>query len=162
MHTAVNDYSVNYACNDFYLLATRVYDILPKICNRNDETAIVGYLLQDGQCDPNSVTRRGHTPLDMTNDSELIRLLLNHGAKPNSCFPTHLRDSPADAAIKMFVLGNPGVGKSTLVKAVNTKGSGFSRIKQRFTKVTDVEEKTAGIIPYDIHSEALGRVTMFD
>ena len=98
----------------------------------------------------------------MTNDSELIRLLLNHGAKPNSYFPTRLRDSPADAAIKMFVLGNPGVGKSTLVKAVSTKGSGFSRIKQRFTKVTDVEEMTAGIIPYDIHSEALGRVTMFD
>ena len=119
-------------------------------------------MLQDGQCDPNSVTRDGRTPLDMTNDSKLIRLLLNHGAKPNSCFPTRLRDSPADAAIKMFVLGNPGVGKSTLVKAVSTKGSGFSRIKQRFTKVTDVEEKTAGIIPYDIHSEALGRVTMFD
>ena len=98
----------------------------------------------------------------MTNDSLLIRLLLNHGAKPNSYFPTPLRDSPADAAIKMFVLGNPGVGKSTLVKAVSTKGSGFSRIKQRFTKVTDVEEMTAGIIPYDIHSEALGRVTMFD
>ena len=137
-------------------------DNLPKICNRKKDTAIVSYLLQDGQCDPNSVTRDGRTPLDMTNDSKLIRLLLNHGAKPNSCFPTRLRDNPADAAIKMFVLGNPGVGKSTLVKAMSTKDSGFSRIKQRFTKVTDVEEKTAGIIPYDIHSEVLGRVTMFD
>ena len=137
-------------------------EYIPKICYRCGKTAIVSCLLQDGQCDPNSVTSDSCTPLDMTNDSELIRLLLNHGAKPNSCFPTRLRDSPADAAIKMFVLGNSGVGKSTLVKAMITKGSGFLRIKQRFTKVTDVEEKTAGIIPYDIHSEALGRVTMFD
>ena len=65
-------------------------------------------------------------------------------------------------AIKMFVLGNPGAGKSTFVKALSTEGQGFSRIKHQFTKVRDVDEKTAGIIPHDIHSKALGRLTLYD
>ena len=65
-------------------------------------------------------------------------------------------------AIKMFVLGNPGAGKSTFVKALSTEGHVFSRIKHQFTKVRDVDEKTAGIIPYDIHSKALGRLSLYD
>ena len=62
----------------------------------------------------------------------------------------------------MFVLGNPGAGKSTFVKALSTEGQGFSRIKHQFTKVRGVDEKTAGIIPHDIHSKALGRLTLYD
>ena len=65
-------------------------------------------------------------------------------------------------AVKMFVLGNPGAGKSTFVKALSTEGHIFSRIKHQFTKVRDVDEKTAGIIPHDIHSKALGRLTLYD
>ena len=65
-------------------------------------------------------------------------------------------------AIKMFVLGNPEAGKSTLVKSLQTEGAMFSRIKHRFTKVTDVDERTASIIPYDVKSKALGRVTLYD
>ena len=98
----------------------------------------------------------------MTNKPELIRLLLSSGAKPISCFPSHLRDNPTDMAIKMFILGNPGAGKSTFVKALSTEGHIFSRIKHQFTKVRDVDEKTAGIIPHDIHSKALGRLTLYD
>ena len=99
----------------------------------------------------------------MTNKPELIRLLFSSGAKPTSYFPSHLRDNPTDMAIKMFVLGNPGAGKSTFVKALSTEGHSFrSRIKHQFTKVRDVDEKTAGIIPHDICSEALGRLSLYD
>ena len=98
----------------------------------------------------------------MSTNPELIRLLLSSGAKPTSCFPSNLRDNPNDMAIKMFVLGNPGAGKSTFVKALSTEGQGFSRIMHQFTKVRDVDEKTAGIIPHDIHSKALGRLTLYD
>ena len=118
-------------------------------------------LLRDGQCDPNCSTRSGRTPLDMTNDAEDIRLLLNHGAKPTSCFPQSLQESP-DAAVNMFVLGDPGAGKSTLVKAVSNEGNALARVKNRFSKVTDVDEKTAGIIPHEIHNESLGRVNLYD
>ena len=98
----------------------------------------------------------------MTNKPELIRLLLSSGVNLTSCFPSHLQDNPTDMAIKMFVLGNPGAGKSTFVKAVSTEGHIFLRIKHQFTKVRDVDEKTAGIIPHDIHSKALGRLTLYD
>ena len=130
---------------------------------RWDHTAVASFLLQEAQCDPNCVTRSGQTPLDFAYKPELIRLLLSRGAKPTtSCFPSHLRDNPTDMAIKMFVLGNPGAGKSTFVKALSTEGHIFSRIKHQFTKVKDVDEKTAGIIPHDIHSKALGRLTLYD
>ena len=66
-------------------------------------------------------------------------------------------------SIKMFILGNTGAGKSTLVKSLKTEGDGLLvRIKHRLSKVTDVDERTAGIIPYDIQSKALGRMTLYD
>ena len=129
---------------------------------RHDNTAVATFLLHVAQCDPNCVTHDGQTPLDLIYDPELIRLLLSSGAKFTLCFPSHLRDNPTDMAIKMFILGNPGAGKSTFVKALNTEAQGFSRIKHQFTKVRDVDEKTAGIIPHDIHSKALGRLTLYD
>ena len=124
-------------------------------------------LLEHGRCDPNSATRDGKTPLDLAREPEHIRILLKFGATPNEsntykCFPEHFENQPDDMAVKMFILGNPGAGKSTLVKSLQTEGAMFSRIKHRFTKVTDVDERTAGIIPYDIESKALGRVTLYD
>ena len=119
-------------------------------------------LLKDGQCNPNSA-HDGRTLLDMTNNPELIRILLSFGAKPKtSCFPTHLRNNPTDMSINMFVLGNIGAGKSTLVKAISTEGQGFSRLMHRISKVKDVDQKTAGIIPYELQSKALGRVSLYD
>ena len=109
----------------------------------------------------------GKTPLDLAREPECLCLLIKFGATPNEssmhrCFPEHFENQPADMAVKMFVLGNPGAGKSTLVKSLQTEGAMFSRIKHRFTKVTDVDGRTAGIIPYDIESKALGRVTLYD
>ena len=126
------------------------------------KTSVASYLLQHGGCDPNSVTRDGTTPLDWTNDPSLIRLLLYHGAKPTSSELSHLRDTTADAATNMFIVGNPGAGKSTFIKSFSTSGNAFTRIKHRFAKVTAVEEKTAGIIPCDIEIKGLGRVTAYD
>ena len=128
----------------------------------NGHTAVATFLLQEAQCNPNCVAHDGRTPLDVAYGPELIRLLLSSGTKPTSCFPSHLRDNPTDMSINMFVLGNPGAGKSTFVKALSIEGQGFSRIKYQFTKVRDVGEKTAGIIPHDIHSKALGRLTLYD
>ena len=124
--------------------------------------SVASYLLQHGECDPNSVTSYGRTPLDMTNNPTLIRILIFHGAKPTSRVPSHLRDTTADAATNMFIVGNPGAGKSTFIKSFSTSANAFTRIKHRFAKVTAVEEKTAGIIPCDIEIRGLGRVTAYD
>ena len=103
----------------------------------------------------------------MVEEPEYLRLLLKFGATPNDsamlkCFPEHFQNQPADMSINMFILGNPGAGKSTFVKSLQIEGTMFSRIKHRFTKVTDVDERTAGIIPYDIQSKALGRMSLYD
>ena len=98
----------------------------------------------------------------MTNEPELIRILLSFGANPKTCFPSHLRHSPTDMSINMFVLGNTGAGKSTIVKAISTEAQGFSRLMHRISKVKHVDQKTAGIIPYELRSQALGRVSLYD
>ena len=99
----------------------------------------------------------------MTNEPELIRILLSFGANPKtSYFPSHLRHNPTDMSINMFVLGNVGAGKSTIVKAISTEVQGFSRLRHRISKVKHVDQKTAGIIPYDLQSQALGRVSIYD
>ena len=130
--------------------------------------AIIAYLLEHGHCDPNSATHDGQTPLDIVRQPEHIRLLLKFGATPskslmNKYFPRQLQEEPTNMSIKMFILGNPGAGKSTLVKSLKTEGDGMlARFKHRLSKVTDVDERTAGIIPYDIVSNVLGRVILYD
>ena len=101
--------------------------------------------------------------MDMTDNFELIRLL-NSGAKPTvSCFPHHLQDIPTDMTVKMFVVGNSGAGKSTFVKSFTTEDhGGLFHLKHQLTKVKDVDKKPAGIIPYDINSKALGRLSIYD
>ena len=63
---------------------------------------------------------------------------------------------------KSFVLSDPGVRKSTLVKSLATERKGFTHLINRMTKVTGVDKKTAGIIPHDLYSDDLGRLTMYD
>ena len=136
--------------------------------NKKIAAAIIACLLEHSRCDPNCATHDGQTPLDLARQPEHIRLLLKFGATPskslmNKYFPRQLQEEPADMSIKMFILGNPGAGKSTLVKSLKTEGDGMlARFKHRLSKVIDVDERTAGIIPYDIESKALGRVTLYD
>ena len=128
-----------------------------------NKAAIVTCLLKNGRSNPNSVNQEGQTLLDMTNDPEIIRILLSFGANPKTCFPSHLQHNPTDMSINMFVLGNAGAGKSTIVKAISTEAQGFSsRLRLRISKVKHVDQKTAGIIPYELQSQALGRVSLYD
>ena len=119
---------------------------------------IVTSLLKSGRCNPNIVTSEGQTPLDMTNVPELIRVLLDFGANTK----ISMRHNPTDTSINMFVLGNVGAGKSTIVKAISTEAEGLSRLMHRISKVKDVDQKTAGIIPYKLQSKALGLISLYD
>ena len=136
-------------------------------CSEEKKKEIIAYLLEHAHSNPNCVDARGQRPLDVTSEPEHIRLLLKFGATPNDShlrkfFPNQFDATPADMSIKMFMIGNPGAGKSTLVKSITTQGGVLSRIKHRFSQVEDVDERTAGIIPYDISSKALGRTTLYD
>ena len=128
----------------------------------------VASLLLNHGSNPNIRTRRGSTPLDLARSSELIRLLLEKGATPayhnmDKCFPDHLQKQPTDMAIKMFVVGNPDAGKSTLVKSIEKEAEGsVQRLVSQLTKVKGVDVKTAGIIPHEIITKSLGRVILYD
>ena len=96
----------------------------------NSKGEIIKFLIEFEKTDVNSsTTSRGQTPLDLVRSPENIRLLLKHGASPtyelyNKFFPHDLRKDPTDMSIKMFVLGNPGAGKSTLVESLKTEETG--------------------------------------
>ena len=128
---------------------------------------VVSFLLNNGS-DPNQPTPDGSTPIDFTQSTDVIRLLLRKGAVPtygsmDKCFPEQLQKDPSDMAIKMFAVGNPGAGKSTLVKSIESEAEGFgSRLVSQLTKVKGVDAKTAGIIPHEIISKSLGRVILYD
>ena len=118
--------------------------------------------------DVSATTPDGSVPLDMTESPVIIRLLLKHGATPNyeqaeKCLPHNVLKDQINMAIKMFVLGNPGGGKSTLTKALMVEAkSGFARFVRYFFQVRGITRNTAGIIPHDFDSSLFGSTTIYD
>ena len=124
---------------------------------------IVTVLVKSGNANLDCALPDGRTPLDLVSSSEHVRLFLKLGATPSyksygQYFPSHLKKTQAEMSIKMFVVGNPGAGKSTLVESLKTV-SGLLRF---FSKVKGVQEKTAGVIPHDFTSKSLGTVSLYD
>ena len=127
----------------------------------------VSYLLNEVKLNPNSATMFGPAPLSLTNEPAIIRDLLRHGATPeyqlwSEHLPSDCPKEPAKQAAKAFVVGDPSSGKSTLTKALETESKGLSLIANRVSKVSGVDQKTAGIVPHDIESTKFGRLTLYD
>ena len=106
------------------------------------------------------------TLLNLTNDPSTIRELLRYGANPENVYaqysshlPKHSPKQPPESAVKVFTVGDHGAGKSTLVKALEKEDNWFTG---RLTKVTGVDEKTAGIIPHKLESRLFGHVALYD
>ena len=120
------------------------------------------------RADVSAATPDGRVPLDMTESPATIRLLLQYGATPNyeqadKCLPHELLKDQMSMAIKMFILGNPGGGKSTLAKAIMAEGKNpMAYFVHHYFQVKDVDENTAGIVPHDIHNSVFGSITIYD
>ena len=74
------------------------------------------------------------------------------------------RSNPFHPAFKVFIMGNPSAGKSTLVKAIQSRmtKSLLGALTAKFKKVSGVKLRTAGIIPVPIESQELGNIIMYD
>ena len=129
---------------------------------------MVQYLLAECHADPNCTTGRGYTPLSLAENTEIIRLLLRHGAVPtdlyrySSLLPDGSPREAAQATISVFMVGDKGAGKTTLTKALTTKKASIVRWTGRLSKVSGVKERTAGIECHTIHSSRIGHLSLYD
>jgi ankyrin repeat protein len=133
-----------------------------------DNFAIINYLLSVAQCDPNykSESKEMCLPLQLTTNTEIIKALIRHGAKTNIMYESNQNPlgtkKPIQPPVKVFVIGNPYVGKSTLTAALKTEKKGIIARLVSSGRVTDVDKNTVGIVPHDLESEIFGRVTLYD
>ena len=129
---------------------------------------MVQYLLTECHCDPNCTNNDGSTPLAVTRNTDVIRLLLRHDAVATDVYKcsTILPDgSPREAAkstIAVFMVGDKGAGKSTFTKALMIESEGLSRFTAGWIKVGGVKTKTAGIDCHTIHSPQVGNLSIYD
>ena len=134
---------------------------------RYECAGVASYLRKEVQVNPDCTTKSFETPPSLAYDPEIIRELLRHGATPDyqlwrKYLPSNYPIEPPQAAVKAFVVGYPGSGKSTVVKALETESKGLSALANRVSKVSGVDMNTAGIVPHDIESTKFGRLTLYD
>ena len=142
------------------------YTALHLAC-KSDSNVIVNYLLSIAHCDPNIRSKNEEVclPLQLTTNPEIIKDLIRYGAKTSIMYKSYKKalgtNKPLQPPVKVFVVGNPSVGKSTLTAALKTEKW---IIAQFFSsgKVSGVDEKTVGIVPHDLESGYFGRVTLYD
>ena len=125
---------------------------------------IVLYLLSTGKVGPSVTTKNsdGQTPVMLTDDIEIIRELLKHGADPHPLyqryeefFKEYSSETPPPTPFNILVLGNASTGKTTLIESLKAEGKSV---------VQDISPNahTAGIIPNPFESKEYGLVTFYD
>ena len=130
-------------------------------------TDAVSYLLKEEHVNPDCANKSGDLSLRFTNDPDIIRELLRHGATPDyqlcsKYLPSTCPKQPAPQVVKTFVVGDPGAGKSTLTMSLQKESNVLSYFANRMSKVSGVDQKTAGIVPHDIESRKFGRLALYD
>ena len=145
-------------------------DLLILACESNNG-AIVEHLLKNHQCNPNYKDTSGRTPLSVTSDAKVIQLLLRNGAVAESSYVQRkpLRNffskDVLKKPVKVFVIGDGGQGKSTLIKALQYEPSMLENLTSYFIapdEVSGVSQQTVGIVPQTFESKVYGDVQFFD
>ena len=133
-------------------------------CKQNARE-IVLYLLSTGKVGPSVTTKKnsdGQTPVMLTDDIEIIRELLKHGADPHPLYQRYEQffkecssETPPPTPFNILVLGNASTGKTTLIESLKTEG-------KLVVQDTSPDAHTAGIIPNRFESKEYGLVTFYD
>ena len=107
--------------------------------------------------DPLCVNSAGQTPTELTTNYELIQAM--------SFFIECKTKHAVQSYIKVFFIGNPETGKSTLIKAVLTAESQsqwWKRLPKQARLIKNVPPHTAGIIPTTFRSKTFGNTVLYD
>ena len=135
---------------------------------------VVEYLCTLPSSDPTVENRFGANALDVTLSPDIHKMLIQRvaalAAAAAAAAPTSLdakenvlgTTQPLQPSVKVFVVGNPSAGKSTLTAALQKETSFLSRAFSAAKRVSDVDEQTAGVIPHEFQSRKYGRITIYD
>ena len=103
---------------------------------------------------PEIVNHEGRTPIDVAINYYAIETINNF---------LRYKESSIQAYLKIFVVGNSGNGKSTLIKAVTTEASQLLKYTPLSKmKSSDVPPHTAGIVPIPFNSKHFGNAVLYD
>ena len=108
--------------------------------------------------DPEVANHAGLTPADVAGEKYFVIKTINNFLQQ--------KKSPIQTYLKIFVVGNSGTGKSTLIKAVTTEASQLLKYtffpKMKFVNPSDVPPHTAGIVPLSFNSKHFGHAVLYD
>ena len=133
------------------------------ICKMNARKTAL-FLLSNGNLKPSVTTKNseGQTPIMLTDDIEIIRELLKHGADPHPLyqkyeqfFSEYSSETPPPTPFSVLVVGNASTGKTTLIESLKAEG-------HLVTQDASPDAHTAGIIPNPFESKEYGFVTFYD
>ena len=124
----------------------------------HNEKQLLNTLISTVGIDPEIVNHQGRTPIEAAGISyskiTIIEKVLEH------------KRSSIQAYLKIFVVGNSGNGKSTLIKAVTTEASRLLKYiplkKLKYVNPSDVPPHTAGIVPIPFNSKHFGNAVLYD
>ena len=126
--------------------------------NAQDKQQYIQVLLSIPGIKPEILNNEGFTPIELPETNYLAIAVLNS-------FLEYKRSS-IQAYLKIFVVGNSGTGKSTLIKAVTTEASQLRKYaplsKMKYVKTSDVPPLTAGIVPIPFNSKHFGNAVLYD
>ena len=118
---------------------------------KSNQVEVVKFLLSTGECDPLIKNVEGLTPVELATSMEICEQL-DHFCKGNY---------PLESVVKVFVLGDPSAGKSSLVQAIQSNPGFLGSLLGRFQKVK-VRQQTAGINSFTFRSSDFGNVVIYD
>ena len=98
---------------------------------------------------------------------DIIKVLLDHGADPDLLYDKTLKKKspacPGEAIAKIFIIGHPHSGKSTLSETLfSVSTSTWSQFWNHYMEVSGVKQNTAGIIYREIECEPFGPIHIYD
>ena len=128
------------------------------LCESDADTAAIEYILSTQKPELSVVDNKGQTPIMLTTNLEVTKLLLKHGADATPLYEMHHNffktKTPPPTPLKVLVVGNASMGKTTLIESLKNE------VNQIFQD--DPKPHTAGIIPNDFESKIYGSVTLYD